>query len=65
MPALANALHWYFFKPAYFSGSGLWARLSYPYFNFEYTLLNLFEPQRPFPFSLPIILLTIYGMCAL
>lgn len=65
MPAFANALHWYIFSPAYFPSSGLWAHLSYPYYNFEYIIHNLFEPQRPFPFSLPIILLILDAMCAL
>ena len=65
MPAFANALHWYFLAPRISQARVSGLDLSYPYYNFEYTLLNLFEPQRPFPFSLPMILLIIYALCAL
>lgn len=74
--AFTNLLHWIFINPPYYSAGLIqnpnvawYAKLHhivfFPYFNFEDFFLNLFEPQRAFPFALPIAMLLLLLMTRL
>ncbi|HEU5078259.1 MAG TPA: hypothetical protein VFT72_03565 [Opitutaceae bacterium] len=59
-PAITNVVHYLTFRPAYYNTKNFFeGLLAFPYFNFESTLTNLFEPQRGLVFSFPIILLAL------
>lgn len=61
IPILPNFLHFAVLAPPS-DGTSWSSRLLYPFFNFEHTLQNLFEPQRSFLFSFPVILLILTGL---
>lgn len=64
-PALLNLLHWLALRPPFFNPANLFdGLLHYPYFNFEFSLNNLIEPQRGLLFSLPVILLVLHATFA-
>ncbi len=62
-PALLNLVHWLTLHPPFFHPANLFdGLLHYPYFNFEFSLNNLIEPQRGLLFSLPVILLVLHAV---
>lgn len=53
--SLVNLIHYWLLRPDFFnSKSPFVGILMFPYFNFEFTLTNMFEPQRGLLFSMPI-----------
>jgi hypothetical protein len=61
-PALLNLIHYLGLHPAFFKPAVLFdGILAYPYFNFEFSLYNLIEPQRGLLFSLPVVLLILHA----
>lgn len=64
-PALLNLVHWLALQPPFFDLSRPFDGLfHYPYFNFEFSLNNLIEPQRGLLFSLPVLLLILHATVA-
>ncbi|HWA09592.1 MAG TPA: hypothetical protein VG838_09100 [Opitutaceae bacterium] len=61
--SLVNLIHYLIFRPPYFHADNLYdGLLRYPYFNFEYSMGNLFEPQRGFLFTLPVVFLILEAL---
>ena len=59
-PAITNVVHFLALEPSNFDPSNpIQGILRYNYFNFEYMLYNLLEPQRALLFSMPVILLVL------
>ncbi len=61
-PAVVNLIHYFALHPASFNAAAPFdGILTYPYFNFEFPLYNLIEPQRGLLFTLPIVLLIMHA----
>jgi hypothetical protein len=61
-PALLNFIHYLALHPPYFNPDDpFYGIVRFPYFNFEFSLTNLLEPQRGLLFSLPVALLILHG----
>ncbi|HWA08982.1 MAG TPA: hypothetical protein VG838_05885 [Opitutaceae bacterium] len=61
-PALLNLIHFLAFNPPFFRPEDIFDGIvRFPYFNFEDTLFNLFEPQRGLLFSFPLALLVLHA----
>lgn len=58
--ALINVVHYFWLKPDYFRPESLLdGLLLFPYFNFESSLFNMFDPQRGLLFTFPVGLLVL------
>lgn len=65
LPFCSNFLHSTLFQTPYWPRQSLFDRLTFPYFNFEYSILYLLEPQRSLFFVFPLILLVMDGLNSL
>ncbi|HVS51870.1 MAG TPA: hypothetical protein VHD62_05895 [Opitutaceae bacterium] len=60
--SLLNLLHFVLFQRPFFNPAAPFLGIFlFPYFNFEFALMNLFEPQRGLVFALPVVLLVLHG----